>query len=127
RFGRIERDKDLITEKYDLIIMTEVFEHFALNPVPIMRMIKDSLSCDGRMLLTTPNWGHLPTFATWRDLPDDNETDETRYGELLECGHVYQYDYNEMAEIIKEAGFEIEYYELSESNNHNLFLKTNNK
>ena len=120
-FGRIERDNK-ISNTFDVILMTEVFEHFALNPVKTLERIKTLLRPGGRLLLTTPNWGHLPTFNSWKELPENDETEEQRYLELLRCGHVYQYSKSELDDIFSDAGLKIEKYEVSESNNHNYLL-----
>ena len=122
RFGMIEIDEKLMTEKYDLILMTEVFEHFALNPIQTMKEIRKHLKADGQMLLTTPNWGHLPTIKSYKDLQTNKDISFDRYKELLFLGHVYQYSKNEMNEILKDAGFRVDKYEVSESNNHNYLL-----
>lgn len=122
RFGMIEIDDDLVEEKYDLVLMTEVFEHFALNPIQTMKKIKKYLNNNGKMLLTTPNWGHLPTMISYKELPDKKDVTLDRYKELLSLGHVYQYSKNEMIEILEKAGFTVDKYEISESNNHNFLL-----
>lgn len=125
-WGYIERDK-LSDKKYDMIILGEVFEHFAINPVETMLKFKNVLKEDGRLILTTPNWGPLFFFDTWRELPKNEDIDDARYMELLECGHVYQYNYDECKEVFAEAGFEIERYAVSEGNTHNIVLKIADK
>lgn len=120
-YRRIEYD-GAIDRQFDLIIMTEVFEHFALNPIDSLASIKKMLRDDGRFLLTTPNSIHLPTFRDWKDLPTRNEVSEERYLQLLEIGHVYQYSYEELIEIIDKAGFAVEKYQTSELS-HNFLLK----
>ena len=124
KYGMIEIDKGLINEQYHLIVMTEVFEHFALNPVNTMQILADSLAVDGRIALTTPNWGHRGPYKTWKDIPDcDNLENVDRYYELLNLGHVYQYDRSELEEIFDMAGLMVEKYDVSDGNNHNFFLK----
>ncbi len=122
KFGMIKIDEGLLEEKYDLILMTEVFEHFVMNPVQNMRKIIKHLKVEGKMLLTTPNWGHLPTIKSYKELPDREDVSFDRYKELLNLGHVYQYSKNEMNEILEKAGFSVDEYEISESNNHNFLL-----
>ncbi|SCZ76081.1 class I SAM-dependent methyltransferase [Pseudobutyrivibrio xylanivorans] len=123
KYGMIEIDESIIdTDKYDLIIMTEVFEHFALYPVVTMRNLRKGLKENGKMVLSTPNWGHLTTYSSWRQLPKNSEVSKERYLELLQCGHVYQYSKEEMVDIFRESGWNIEKYDVSESNNHNFLL-----
>ncbi len=117
----LERD-ELPDKKYELIILTEVFEHFVVNPVNTMRKLADKLALNGRIILTTPNWGHLPIFQTWEEMPDSKDISEERYNQLLKCGHVYQYSKEELITIFNRAGLEVERYNLSDSNNHNFML-----
>lgn len=121
-YGMVERDT-LSNKKYDLIIITEVLEHFALNPVKTVKKLVDKLYDNGKIVLTTPNWGHLPIYRNWRELPDAEDVSEKRYFELLECGHVYQYDKEELITIFSESGLRVERYELSDYNNHNFLLE----
>lgn len=117
----LERD-ELPDKKYELIILTEVFEHFVVNPVNTMKKLVEKLELNGRIILTTPNWGHLPIYRTWEDMPDSRNISEERYHQLLKCGHVYQYSKEELIVIFSRVGLEIERYELSDSNNHNFVL-----
>lgn len=122
-YGIIELDYSVVEENmYDLVVMTEVFEHFVLNPVDTMSIIRKSLKNGGRMVLTTPNWGHLTTYNSWKNLPTKLEINDERYMDLKECGHVYQYSKEELMEIFKEANWNIEKYDISESNNHNFLI-----
>lgn len=120
-YGILERE-DLPDKKYGLIILTEVFEHFVVNPINTMKKLCDRLISGGKVILTTPNWGRLPIFQSWKDLPLETEISENRYNELLNCGHVYQYSKNELIEVFAQAGFSVEKYHLSDSNNHNFLL-----
>lgn len=55
-WGRIERSSfELPDSKYDMVILTEVFEHFALHPVGTMKKIRNALRDDGYIALSTPN------------------------------------------------------------------------
>lgn len=118
----LERD-ELPNKKYSLIILTEVFEHFVLNPVHTMKKIAEHLEDYGRVILTTPNWGHISIYQTWEEMPDCEDISEERYFELLKCGHVYQYNKDELITIFYRAGLAVEKYSLSDSNNHNFILK----
>lgn len=121
QYGVLEKD-ELSEKKYDLIILTEVFEHFVLNPVNTMKKLADALSEDGRIVLSTPAWGHLPIHQSWEDLPESREISEERYFELLQCEHIYQYSKEELNVIFGRAGLAVEKYSLSDSDNHNFAL-----
>lgn len=120
-YGSVEKDC-VINKKYDLIILTEVFEHFVLNPVFTMRKLVECLNEDGRIILTTPNWGKLHIYQTWKDMPGVKDISDEEYKKLLEYGHSYQYDKGELIDIFDCAGLEIERYDLSDENNHNIVL-----
>lgn len=123
-WGEIEKAHFYLPEKkYDLIIMTEVFEHFVLNPLRVMQKIQDSLTDQGILILTTPNWGHVHIYERWEDMPEDGQISDEKYEQMLKCEHVYQYGRQELEDIFGQCGFEIVKYKISDSNNHNYMLK----
>lgn len=117
----LERD-DLPEKKYDLIILTEVFEHFALNPVDTMKKLMNILADNGRIILSTPNWGHTNIYQTWEEMPHSEDVSDVEYNSLLKCGHAYQYDKVELFDVFVRAGFDVEEYAMSDANNHNVIL-----
>ena len=123
QYGYIERDEYVILKKYDLIVMTEVFEHFALNPVKTIKKLSRALEKNGRFVLTTPNWGHVHIYDSWTELPESEEVDIKRYLQLTKCVHTYQYRKDELLSIFEKAELTVERYELSDENNHNFVLK----
>lgn len=123
KVGMIERD-DCLEEQYDLIVLTEVFEHFVHNPVKTMKRLSRRLKSEGVIMLTTPNIGKLPTYNTWKELPEVNDLSETEYFERIDAiGHVYQYSYDECVDIFNEAGLKVEKYGVSDGDSHNFFLR----
>lgn len=122
KYGYIEREDFPFDTKYDLIIMTEVIEHFALNPINTMKKIKNMLKPDGKMILTTPNWGHLHIYETWREMPDAKDVDDERYMKLCQCGHSYQYSKGELSEIFDLAGFQVDQYAVTVSDHQSFVL-----
>lgn len=123
-WGEIEKNKFHLPEKkYDLIIMTEVFEHFVLKPLKVMKKLHDSLNDEGILILTTPNWGHVHIYEHWEDMPEDEDVSDERYEQMLKSEHVYQYEKEELEDIFVQCGFEIVEYKISDSNNHNYMLK----
>lgn len=123
-YGYVERDEFVIRKTYDLIILTEVFEHFVLNPVNILKKIKGALSVDGRVILTTPAWGHVDIYKTWKDLPDSCDVNKEQYLRLTKCGHIYQYSKDELMQIFEEAGLTVKDYAMTESGHHNFILSS---
>jgi SAM-dependent methyltransferase len=121
----IESPEIKIDKKYDIIVMTEVFEHFRTNPLPIMKKIKSLLSRDGTIYLSTPNWGHLPIYKTWKDMKEygDIKNEKIDLLDRYDFEHSYQYSEDELREIFGTCGLSVLKYSISISNNHNFILK----
>ena len=119
-YGMIENPEYHINKKFDLIIMTEVMEHFVNNPIPTIKKIANMLKEDGRLYLSTPNWGHLSIYDDYKEIPDytTRETYKENY-----VGHTFQYYENELKDILEQCGLVIEKYSLSDSRNHNLIAR----
>lgn len=83
---------------FDLIIMAEVFEHIPLGDISdFLKIVKNLLSHDGRIFLTTPNaitQGPAETSSLWH--------------EKQPWGHHKHYTYKELKKILWDHGFEIE-------------------
>ena len=81
------------SQTFDLVILTEVLEHFNINCIPTLSKIVFCLSDDGYLFLTTPNsdhWGKI-NFEHWSELPSTFE-------EYID-GHIYQFNIEEIKEI----------------------------
>ncbi|HXT84047.1 MAG TPA: polysaccharide pyruvyl transferase family protein [Verrucomicrobiae bacterium] len=90
--------------KFDIIIFTEVLEHFNFHPLPTLQKIHDLLSENGRVYLSTPDaleWGKAEHYDSLDDIPCPNK--ETK----IIDGHIYQYNEKELTDIIDKAGFKI--------------------
>lgn len=116
-YGMIEEPEYRINKKFDIIVMTEVLEHFSVNPRISMRKIADMLKDDGKIYLSTPAWGHLSIYDTYYDMPDF--TDVEAYKESY-IGHSYQYSKTELEQLLAECGLKIDRYALTDGKNHNL-------
>lgn len=119
-FGLIEEPQYKINKKFDIIVMTEVMEHFSANPRAALCKIADMLAEDGELYLSTPNWGHLPIYDTYYDIPDFTSVEEYREAYI---GHTYQYTKAELFQILDECGFGVERYALTDGDNHNLLAR----
>lgn len=119
-YGLIEEPQYVINKKFDIIVMTEVMEHFSANPRAALCKIADMLAEDGELYLSTPNWGHLPIYDTYYDIPDFTSVGEYSASYI---GHSYQYTKAELFQILDECGLKVDRYALSDGNNHNLLVK----
>ncbi|MEY8322749.1 class I SAM-dependent methyltransferase [Lachnospiraceae bacterium 54-11] len=118
-YGMIEEPKYRINKKFDIIVMTEVLEHFSANPRVGMRKIADMLKDNGKIYLSTPAWGHLPIYDTYYDIPDFTNVEEYKESYI---GHSYQYSRSELEQLLTECGLKIDRYALTDGKNHNLVV-----
>jgi 2-polyprenyl-3-methyl-5-hydroxy-6-metoxy-1,4-benzoquinol methylase len=120
-FGIVENPDFSVPVTYDYIVLTEVFEHFASNPVSVMRNIKKFLNPQGFMFFSTPDWGRIPIYSNYREMPEyaeiNNEFDKWLFG------HTYQYSQSELFEIFKQSGFQVLHYSRNLSGHHQIVLK----
>ena len=97
----IELDDIPQIHQYDIIVMTEVIEHFSYNPVPTLQKIGKHLKPDGRFYISCPH-GSLCPYPSWKDMPAPGTVLPFTYHD-----HVYEYSPEELREICTAAGFEI--------------------
>jgi SAM-dependent methyltransferase len=100
--ANIETDDIEITDKYDIIVMTEVIEHFSYNPVPTLKKIGNYLAPNGRFYLSCPQWHRLYSYKSWRDMPLPGTPLQLDYHD-----HIYEFSRDELYEICVEAGFDV--------------------
>ena len=117
--GNIELDPVPWREQFDLIIMTEVLEHFNFQPVPTLRKIRDALAPGGLLLLSTPNqekWGKTTKY--YQQLKDLPPVDHNR---KIVDDHIWQYEEQELRSVLAEAGFAILKFDYSTTENRRHF------
>ncbi len=130
-YGMIEDPQYQPDGQYDLIIMTEVFEHFASSPDVALRKIAGLLAPDGSIYLTTPNWERANFYESWRDIPPfpgDREAFARRNKSRVDWAdlnliHTFVYREEELRDVISASGLKIVRYCLNDCNNFNLLLK----
>jgi glycosyltransferase involved in cell wall biosynthesis/SAM-dependent methyltransferase len=94
-------------ERFDVILLTEVLEHFNFNALPTLRKLRGLLAENGRLYLTTPDasqWGRQTKYyANYADLPQPS--DEHRGSPVDD--HVWQFNTEELIDLVTQAGFRI--------------------
>lgn len=120
--GVIEDPSFKLEDKYDIILMTEVFEHLIASPIATLKKLRDCLKPDGKIYLSTPNWKHLYLYRSWKDMKKFNEFINLEEYMKFNMGHNYQYKKEELEEIFKICELEMIFYQESESQNHNVIL-----
>ena len=115
--GKIENPNYNFDEKYDIIVLTQVMEHFQCNPIPTIKKIADMLNDDGFIIFSIPH-DKLHNFDSYCDMPHYNDLLEyekmTSYGWQnyidVNFPHCYSYSEHELREIFDTAGLKMEYY-----------------
>lgn len=119
RFGLEVHHVDVETEdftrfgRFDLIIFTEVLEHFNYAPIPTLRKIRNALSENGYLLLSTPDartWGRLA--SPYKDLAEIPEYQGQKQPWI--DGHIWQYTKQELDAVISKTGFQVERFARSQ-------------
>lgn len=94
-----DKFEELKNKKFDLIILSEVFEHIPLVDVPLfLEKLYHVLSDDGRIFLTTPNFitqGPAEKSSLWH--------------EKSPYGHHKHYSLQELHELLEKFGFQVEW------------------
>ena len=96
---------------YDVIIMTEVIEHFNFHPLPTLRKLHAKLVPGGSLFLSTPDaeyWGRLYDFHQHLEdfRPPSNLTEEGKHPETTDEHH-WMYSREEITSVLESAGFQV--------------------
>jgi len=105
--------------KFDVVILTEVLEHFNFQPLPTLRKIHDALAPGGVLFLSTPDqrdWGRLSTY--YRRLSDLPMPDPSR---RIRDAHIWIYSENEVTSLLDQAGFRIAWIDYAPGNGNRHF------
>lgn len=117
--GNIELDPLPWREKFDVIIMTEVLEHFNFQPLPALKKIHAALVPGGVLFLSTPDardWGRLTKYYKHlSDLPMPDRAAPVR------DAHIWIYSERELSGLLDQAGFKISRLEYSKGNGNRHF------
>lgn len=98
-------------DKFDIILFTEVLEHFNFQPVPTLRKMRAALADGGRLYLSTPDqasWGkRMKYYHRLEDLPEAN------HDKPIVDDHIWIYSKEELISALQDAGFTIERFDYS--------------
>jgi SAM-dependent methyltransferase len=90
---------------FDLILLTEVLEHFNFHPAPTLRTLGGLLSPDGRLLLSTPDaseWGRRTKYY-----PSLDAIPTPVVGTQVVDDHVWHYSWDELEDVLRTAGLRV--------------------
>ena len=109
-------------QQFDLVVLCEVMEHFAIPPHIVLAKIRRRIRPGGFLFLTTPNVYRLrnvlrlavgmPVFSHFF-YPDKG----------LSLGHPLEYSAEHVAFQVQKAGFEVEFLERAQLSNAGASLK----
>ena len=123
--NNIELDPFPWNVKFDVIILTEVLEHFNFHPIPTLKKIHSLLSDDGCVFLSTPDsieWGVTTKYYnSLEEIPLPVKVTSQAIDD-----HVWQYNKNELLYVLDEAGFYVEKFAYSKgvmARHFNLMLR----
>jgi SAM-dependent methyltransferase len=117
--GNIELAAIPFSGKFDVVILTEVLEHFNFQPLPTLRKIHDALGPGGVLFLSTPDqrdWGPLLKF--YRRLSDLPMPDPSR---PIRDTHIWIYSEEEVTTLLEQAGFRLARLDYSPGNGNRHF------
>lgn len=108
----IEKNELEINKKFDLIIFTEVIEHFNYHPLPALEKIKKLMHPQSVLLLTTPDaseWGRVTDYYSSLSSIPNYDGQQSSWID----GHIWQYEKNELDSLLLGAGFCIDRFDYS--------------
>lgn len=115
RTNNIELDPFPYDVKFNIIILTEVLEHFNYNPVPTLKKIRNALSENGTLYLSTPDasqWGRITKYySKIGDMPFPRKGLPV-FDAMFEP-HIYQYEKQELLNVLDVAGFRVQRFKYS--------------
>ena len=91
-------------EPYDIVLMTEVLEHLAVDPLCVLACVRPLVAARGRLVLQTPNACSLPKRL--RMVRGHNPFEMIR-PPGAGAGHVREYTRREMHAIFARSGFRV--------------------
>lgn len=117
--GDIERDKcPSYSPGWDMVIMTEVLEHFNFNPIQTLKGIRAEMAPTGALFLSTPDsasWGRLKDYVSLSHIPTFDKAYMGYDNPKWLDKHIWQYSEDELRGVLSASGFKIELWEKSVS------------
>ena len=110
------------THVFDVIILTEVLEHFNYHPADTLRKIYNLLDQNGVLYLSTPDsesgWGKTTKYYnSLQEIPSAQECIKNNKLTSID-DHVWQYNLNELLDVLTQAGFKVQHLEYTYSARH---------
>jgi SAM-dependent methyltransferase len=103
--GNVQLDPIPAPGTFDVILMTEVLEHFNFAPLPTLKKIRGALAPEGVFFLSTPDaaeWGRQTKYySRLKDLPAADPS------KPFVDDHIWVYERKELLRLVTDAGFRV--------------------
>lgn len=109
--GYIETDEfSGLENRYDVIVLAQVMEHFIFNPVNTLKKLARMLKKNGKIFISVPEEVKRYNVISYRDMPnpeDLSESERLRRQMINNFEHFQEYTYQEAADAFEDAGLEV--------------------
>lgn len=120
-------ETDLFYDKYDIIVLAQVMEHFIFNPVNTFKKLATLLSDNGYIFCSVPEERIHYNVQNYREIPYPEQLSqqerERRYL-INEFGHFHEYSYAEALGVFHEAGLECVFHKWTPPIHHFMLRKS---
>lgn len=109
---------------YDIIVFTAVMEHLNFYAVPTLKKMRNLLSEDGKLYLSTPDasqWGKtMKYYSNYKEMPMPSPELRTQVVD----DHVWHFSQEELFDVIYAAGLRLLRFDFTTSRPYRLFNLT---
>jgi len=104
--ANIEVDELPWRTSFDVILLTEVLEHFNFHPVPTLKKIAGLLSPGGRLYLSTPDSAEWGRQKKYYKKVDDIPKPGAGQMQFID-DHIYHYNKREIMKVVDDSGLRV--------------------
>lgn len=108
---QVSSEKRSTLGTYRCIVFAEIFEHLRLDLLGTMRSLRDLLTDDGILYLTTPNglrWAAIRNLIFQGRSGPNPVREWSKLSSLGHVGHIREYTRREVEEVLESCGYVVE-------------------
>ncbi len=110
-YGYLETDDlSYLNDSFDVVVLSQVMEHFIYNPVNSIIKLREMLHDDGYLFVSVPEEIKHYNVQNFKEMPYPEELTEKEREERMiinEFGHFHEYSYDEAKEVFETSGLRI--------------------